>query len=36
LGQEQLKEQCDFYLQEFAVWPEELVEVSYSDMLLEK
>ncbi len=31
---EQLKEQCDFYLQQFKVLPEDLIEVSYSDMLL--
>jgi predicted adenylyl cyclase CyaB len=36
LTQEQLKEQCDFYLKEFMIKPEDLIEVSYSDMLLEK
>ena len=36
LSQKELKEQCDFYIQEFAIQPGELVEVSYSDMLLEK
>jgi adenylate cyclase, class 2 len=36
LTQKQLKEQCDFYMLEFGIEPEELVEVSYSDMLLEK
>ncbi len=34
LSQAQLKEQCDFYLKEFGVKDEDLVEVSYSDMLL--
>jgi adenylate cyclase, class 2 len=36
LSQVQLKEQCDFYLKEFGVKEEDLIEVSYSDMLLEK
>jgi predicted adenylyl cyclase CyaB len=36
LGQEQLKEQCDFYLKEFGIKEENLIEVSYSDLLLEK
>jgi predicted adenylyl cyclase CyaB len=36
LTQEQLKEQCDFYLKEFGIRDEDLIEVSYSDMLLEK
>jgi adenylate cyclase, class 2 len=34
LTQKQLKEQCDFYLKEFGIKEEDLVEVSYSDMLL--
>ena len=34
LSQEQLKEQCDFYLNEFKIRPEDLIDVSYSDMLL--
>jgi adenylate cyclase, class 2 len=34
LSQVQLKEQCDFYLKEFGVKNEDLIEVSYSDMLL--
>lgn len=33
LSQEQLKEQCDFYLNEFRIMSEDLVDVSYSDML---
>lgn len=33
-SQEELKKQCDFYLKEFKIRPEDLVEVSYSDMLL--
>ncbi|MBN8676137.1 MAG: class IV adenylate cyclase [Chitinophagales bacterium] len=36
LSQEQLKEQCDFYLAAFGINDADLVEVSYSDMLLEK
>lgn len=36
LSQEQLKEQCDFYLAAFGINDTDLVEVSYSDMLLEK
>ena len=35
-SQEQLKEQCDFYLKEFGIKPDDLVEVSYSDILLEQ
>ena len=34
LSQHQLKEQCDFYLKEFNIQPENLVETSYSDMLI--
>jgi len=30
----QLKQQCDFYLKEFGIKPGDLIEVSYSDMLL--
>ena len=36
LSKEQLKEQCDYYLQAFNIQPEDLIEVSYSDMLLDK
>ncbi|NOT52579.1 MAG: class IV adenylate cyclase [Chitinophagaceae bacterium] len=36
LSQEQLKQQCDFYLKEFGINENDLIEVSYSDMLLEK
>ena len=36
LSQNKLNEQCDFYLKEFNVQQEDLIEVSYSDMLLEK
>jgi adenylate cyclase, class 2 len=36
LSQEQLKEQCDFYLDALGISDDDLVEVSYSDMLLEK
>ena len=34
LSQDELKEQCDFYLKEFKISPEALIDVSYSDMLL--
>jgi adenylate cyclase class 2 len=34
LSQKELKKQCDFYINEFGIKPEDLVEVSYSDMLL--
>ncbi len=34
LTQEELKEQCDFYMKVFEIRPEDLVEVSYSDMVL--
>lgn len=34
LSQQQLNEQCNFYLQEFGINEEDLIEVSYSDMLL--
>jgi len=36
LTQKQLKEQCDFYMKEFEIKPEDLVEVSYSDMALRR
>ncbi|OSZ77801.1 adenylate cyclase [Chitinophagaceae bacterium IBVUCB2] len=36
LSQEQLNEQCNFYLKEFGINEEDLIEVSYSDMLLEE
>jgi adenylate cyclase class 2 len=34
LSQEKLQEQCNFYMSEFGIKPGDLVEVSYSDMLL--
>ncbi|MBI3140141.1 MAG: class IV adenylate cyclase [Sphingobacteriales bacterium] len=34
LGADQLKEQCDFYLSAFGITGKDLVEVSYSDMLM--
>ena len=34
LSQAQLKEQCDFYLKELGVKEEDLIELSYSDMLI--
>jgi len=33
LKQNQLKEQCDFYMKEFGINHEDLIEVSYSDMV---
>lgn len=33
LSQDKLKAQCDFYVKEFDIKPEDLIEVSYSDML---
>ena len=36
LPQEKLQQQCDFYLQELQVKDEDLISVSYSDMLMEK
>lgn len=36
LTKDQLKEQCDFYMREFGINNEDLIDVSYSDMLLEK
>jgi predicted adenylyl cyclase CyaB len=36
LSQAMLKEQCDFYVKEFKVKDEDLIEVSYSDMLIAK
>jgi adenylate cyclase, class 2 len=34
LPKDELKTQCDFYLQEFGIKEEDLIDVSYSDMLL--
>lgn len=36
LTEAQLKEQCEFYLKEFGVREQDLVELSYSDLLLKK
>lgn len=36
LSQAILKEQCDFYMKEFGIATEDLIENSYSDMLLDK
>lgn len=35
LTQQQLKEQCDFYVAQFGLKPEHMIAVSYSDMLLD-
>jgi hypothetical protein len=34
LSQEQLKEQCDYYMQSLGIREEDLLVLSYSDMLL--
>ncbi|MBK6935574.1 MAG: class IV adenylate cyclase [Chitinophagaceae bacterium] len=36
LSQEELLGQCEFYMKEFGVSNEDLIDVSYSDMLMEK
>ena len=36
LPKEKLQEQCNFYLKTFDINPEDLVEISYSDMMLAK
>ena len=36
LSQQELKEQCDFYMTELKIKSEDLINVSYSDMLLQK
>ncbi|MEO7982790.1 MAG: class IV adenylate cyclase [Bacteroidota bacterium] len=36
LSQEDLKKQCDFYMQELGIKVENLIDVSYSDMLLDR
>ena len=36
LSKEKLQEQCDFYIKEFGIRDEDIIDVSYSDMLLEK
>jgi predicted adenylyl cyclase CyaB len=35
-NQEELRLQCDFYLEAFQIRQEDLVEISYSDMMMEK
>jgi adenylate cyclase, class 2 len=35
-SQEELKVQCDFYMKEFRIKEEDLIDVSYSDMLPEE
>lgn len=34
LSTEQLKEQCDFYVAQFGIKPDDMIAVSYSDLLL--
>jgi adenylate cyclase, class 2 len=36
LSKEKLQEQCDFYIKKFGIRDEDIIDVSYSDMLLEK
>ena len=36
LPREKLQEQCEFYMKELHIKPEDLIAVSYSDMLLDK
>lgn len=36
LEKEQLQQQCEFYMQQFDIEEKDLIEISYSDMLLEK
>jgi adenylate cyclase class 2 len=36
LSKEKLQEQCDFYMSEFGIRSEDIIDVSYSDMLLQK
>jgi len=36
LSKDELQHQCEFYMQQFGISNEDLIEVSYSDMLLEK
>ena len=36
LSKEELQEQCDFYLKEFKIKDTDLIEISYSDMLLKQ
>jgi predicted adenylyl cyclase CyaB len=35
-SREQLQQQCEFYMSEFKITNEDLVEISYSDMLLKE
>jgi len=34
LSEDELRQQCDFYIQQFKIPPEDLIEVSYSDLLM--
>jgi predicted adenylyl cyclase CyaB len=36
LSKEQLQQQCEFYMKEFNIEKEDLIEISYSDMLLKE
>ena len=36
LSKDELQQQCEFYMQQFGIKDEDLIRVSYSDMLLEK
>jgi len=34
LSEDELRQQCDYYMQQFKIRPEDLIEVSYSDLLI--
>ena len=36
LAKEELQKQCEFYMQQFEIEEKDLIEISYSDMLIEK
>jgi adenylate cyclase, class 2 len=36
LSKKELQEQCEFYMRQFGIEEKDLIEVSYSDMILEK
>jgi adenylate cyclase, class 2 len=36
LSKDQLQQQCEFYMQQFCIEEKDLIEVSYSDLLIEK
>lgn len=36
LSKDELKKQCEFYMQQFEIEEKDLIEISYSDMIMEK